>query len=353
MKRSYNPADHRAKARWKLQMTRELKVERKASLHPSVGGSKGYDLWYRQQQMERHENALVSLVVCIIIYPQSQLDEIAMYLYNDGVGLYSNQLISQRLKELQITNKKPSIKAFKTVANWCGWHPREAFYDVDEFAMEAKRLNRSNSWEICFRRVRTVGNYEKGQKLTVMIAIEPGDPELPADVTGSIARPQQWVDVRRVAGTTGDSFASFIGSICTLIEDHQRVTETNIDVCRVFLWDNLSSHYSPIVYETVMGRVSPTRFEILLRPAYQPNYGLIEYVICQLLNHMKVNVTGELDLNQLEQQILVSVAAISPFDAMFAHCGYSEDGVYPGAEIPINLNADPPGWRPLGPPGAV
>eukprot|EP00536_Pseudo-nitzschia_multiseries_P001412 jgi/Psemu1/3313/gm1.3313_g len=67
---------------------------------------------------------------------------------------------------------------------------------------------------------------------------------------------------------------------------------------------------------------------------------------------MKVAVTGELDLNQKEQQILDLTAAIGPFNATFAHCGYSEDGVYPGVEIPINPNADPPGWGPLGPPGA-
>eukprot|EP00536_Pseudo-nitzschia_multiseries_P007271 jgi/Psemu1/17435/gm1.17435_g len=353
MRRSYDPADHRAKARQNLQLTRELKVERKAFFHPSIGGSKGYNLWYRQQQMERHQNdrdllvgpALVSIVVCIIVYPQAQLNEIAMYLYNDGVGLYSNQLISQRLKERQITNKKLSIKAFKTYSpanmrrKFLFWNrqlpigvigiPWKHFIDVDEFAMEAKWLNKSNSCAICFRRVRTVGNYEKGQKLTVMIAVEPGDPELPVDVTGSIARPWQWVDVRRVAGTTSDNFASFIGSICTSIEDHQRVTETNIDNWRVFLWDNLSSHYSPIVYETVMGRVGLTPFDILPHPAYQQKYGPIKYAICQLLNHMKVNVAGELDLNQIEQQILDLAAAIGPFDAMFAHCGYSEDGVYP------------------------
>eukprot|EP00536_Pseudo-nitzschia_multiseries_P015348 jgi/Psemu1/42184/gm1.42184_g len=182
MQRSYYPADHRAEARWKLQLTRELKIERKALVsHPSIGGSKGYDLWYRRQQMKRHQNV--------------------MYLYNDGVGLYSDQLISQRLKELQITNKK--IKAFKAYSpanmrrDFLFWNrqlpigvvgiPWKHLIAVDESAMEAKRLNQSNSWAICFGRVQTVGNYKKGQKLTVTIAVEPGDPELPADVTGSIA----------------------------------------------------------------------------------------------------------------------------------------------------------------------
>eukprot|EP00536_Pseudo-nitzschia_multiseries_P014459 jgi/Psemu1/38787/gm1.38787_g len=66
----------------------------------------------------------------------------------------------------------------------------------------------------------------------------------------------------------------------------------------------------------------------------------------------KVKVTVELDLNQMEQQILDSGAAIGPFDATFVHGGYNKDGVYPDAEIPINLHASPPGWGPLGPPGA-
>eukprot|EP00536_Pseudo-nitzschia_multiseries_P017840 jgi/Psemu1/52817/gm1.52817_g len=404
MKRRYDPVIIGPKTCQKLQLTRELKVERKASFHPSVGGSKGYNLWFIQQQMERHQNGepvnisiaslyrwnhgitpyrmtgnkdrdllvgpdLISLVACIIIYPEVQLDErVAMYLCNNGVRLYSNQLISQRLKELQITNKKTSIKAFKAYSpvnmrrEFLFWNrqlsigvtgiPRKHFLDVVEFAMEAKWLNRSNSWAICFRQVWTVGNYDKGQKLTMMIAVKPGDPELPADVTGNIARPHRWADARRVAGTTGDSFASFIGSICTSIKDHQRVTETNVDDWRVFLWENLSSHYSPIIYETIMGRVDPPQFDILPCLAYQPKYELIKYVICLLLSHMKVNVTGESDLNQMEQQILDMAAAIGSFDATFTHCGYSEDGVYPSVEIPINPNANPPGWGPLGTPGA-
>eukprot|EP00536_Pseudo-nitzschia_multiseries_P008202 jgi/Psemu1/19879/gm1.19879_g len=134
------------------------------------------------------------------------------------------------------------------------------------------------------------------KQTNAVLKAKPGDPELRADVTGSIvAWPRPWINLRRVTWTTGDSFAFFI--------------------------------------------------------AHQPKYGPIEYVICQLLNHMKVNVTGELDLNQMEQQILVLAAAIGPFDAAFAHCGYSEDGVYPSVEIPINPNTNPPDWGPLGPPG--
>eukprot|EP00536_Pseudo-nitzschia_multiseries_P001434 jgi/Psemu1/3350/gm1.3350_g len=249
MKKSYDPTDHTAEVRRKLQLTRELKVGRKASFHLSVGGSNGYDLWYRQQQMERHQNA--------------------KYLYNDGIGLHSNQLISQRLKELQFTNKKPSIKAFKACspANM----RREFLFWNRQLPIGVVGIPRKHF-------IDTVGNYEKGQKLTVMIAVEPGDPELPADVTGSIAQPHQWVDMRRN-------------------------------------WSNMIRHSSPPGIPTKVWT----------------------HQIC--------------DLSVAESHEGES-AAIGPFDATFAHCEYSEDGIYPGVEIPINPNADPPGWGPLGPPGA-
>eukprot|EP00536_Pseudo-nitzschia_multiseries_P018238 jgi/Psemu1/54711/gm1.54711_g len=284
--------------------------------------SKRCNLWYRQQQMERHQNdrdllvgpALVSLVVCIIIYPQAQLDEIAMYLYNDGIEGAPNHQQEAEHRSFKAHSPANMRMAFlfwnRQLPIGMVGIPRKHFIDVNEFAMEAKWLNWSNSWSICFRRVRTVGKYEKGPKLTVMIAVEPGDPELPAD-----------------------DWKLFLDSAMGRREKSS--------------WD-----YRPIVYETVMGRVGPALFSILPCLVYQPKYGLVKYVICQLLNHMKVTVTGELDLNQMEQQILDSAATIGPFDAMFAHCGYSEDGVYPGVEIRIDPNADPPGWGPLAPPGA-
>eukprot|EP00536_Pseudo-nitzschia_multiseries_P000951 jgi/Psemu1/2155/gm1.2155_g len=158
MKSSYDPsADHRPKDRWKLQLTRELKVERKAPSHPSIGGSKGYDSWYRRQQMEKHQNG------------------------------ESVNLISQRLEKLQIINKKPSIEAFKAYspANM----RREFLFWNRQLPIGVVPGNIEST------QVRTVGNYEKGQQLAVMIAVEPGDLELPADMTGNIVWPWRWVDL--------------------------------------------------------------------------------------------------------------------------------------------------------------
>ena len=250
-----------------------------------------------------------------------------------------------------MTQKKASIESYRAYTptnkrkEWLFWNrplpsgiagiPRKRLIDIDEFAMETKRLNRRNAWAVSFRRVRSIGNYAKGQKLTVIIAVEAGDPTVPNNLTGSIAHPRQWVQMSRNPGTTGDAFASFVGSICSSFEGEQRVPQT--DDWRVFMWDNLSSHAAPIVYNTIFDREGPTRYNVVPRPPYQPKYGPTEYIICQLVNYLKINTRGELDLVDLEQQIYRAAGAIGPFDGTFAHCGYSEDGTYPGVVIP-----DPP-----------
>ena len=51
------------------------------------------------------------MVLCVTIYPQAHLDEIAAFIFNEGGALYSNSLLSKRLKELEITKKKVSTEA--------------------------------------------------------------------------------------------------------------------------------------------------------------------------------------------------------------------------------------------------
>ena len=96
----------------------------------------------------------------------------------------------------------------------------------------------------------------------------------------------------------GDRCGYFCDEICTSIEGHQHIEGT--DDHRVFLWDNLRAHYAPIVHQTVEGRNGPTTFSILLRPAYQPKYWLIEYKICDLIQNMRYNRQREMSLDEFE-----------------------------------------------------
>ena len=56
---------------------------------------------------------MMNMVTFLIAYPDASLDEIAVFIYNEGGELYDNSTISRRLKELQITKKKASTEAYQ------------------------------------------------------------------------------------------------------------------------------------------------------------------------------------------------------------------------------------------------
>ena len=47
-------------------------------------------------------------------WPDATLDEMAVFIYNEGGGLYSRQAISNRLRELDITKKRASTEGYQT-----------------------------------------------------------------------------------------------------------------------------------------------------------------------------------------------------------------------------------------------
>ena len=106
-----------------------------------------------------------------------------------------------------------------------------------------------------------MGNYTKDTKLTVILAIERGDPRLLDEMEGIILYPRRWVRVRRVAGTDAEAFAAFCEEMCGLIEGRQYIAGT--DDHQVILWDNLRAHMTPIVYQTIEARDNPCRFSSL------------------------------------------------------------------------------------------
>ena len=75
--------------------------------------------------------------------------------------------------------------------------------------------------------MRAVINCTKDTKLTVIFAIKAGDPRLPDDVEGSIMHPRRWIKIKRVAGTDAESFATFSDEVCTSIEEHMHIPDTN------------------------------------------------------------------------------------------------------------------------------
>jgi hypothetical protein len=149
----------------------------------------------------------------------------AVFIYNEEDDLYSVHAISKRLKELEVTKKKASIEGFQVQQPdvqfkvWGFWNcppplgiygvPQRILIDVDEFGVTLEKCNRTGGWVVKVLRVRKDGDYHHGIKMTVIFAIEPGDPALPPNVRGSLEHPRRWMRCLRATGTTINIFHDF------------------------------------------------------------------------------------------------------------------------------------------------
>ena len=89
---------------------------------------------------------------------------------------------------------------------------------MDEFGVCLNRCNRKWGYTVSFYRVRQPGNYARTEKLTVLLGIKPGDPQVPPHIDGSVEKPRRWVRILQNHGTTIEVFRYFIEEICTEIE---------------------------------------------------------------------------------------------------------------------------------------
>jgi hypothetical protein len=279
------------------------------------------------------------LCLCYLTWPHVQADEAASFVYRNGGGLYERPIIYRRCKELKMSRKRASTEAHQayTPRNilrcqlfWSqpppiGVHqtPRRLMIDFDECGLELQSCNRRHGMAFSGLRVRKRGNYSRDTKLTVIMAVEPGDPNLPNNVYGSIAWPRRWVWVSEDAGTTAVRFAQFTRYVMEYIENNPLPLPQQLQhQQKYFLWDNLGSHLAPLVYQTVQGRPGGM-FDIILRPPYKPQWGPIEYVFCQLADRLRDRIFQIHTLADLRQQILIVSAQLSGFDGTFAECGYT------------------------------
>jgi hypothetical protein len=158
--------------------------------------------------MERSQiigTKLLNLVTYITAWPDATLDKMAAFIFNEGGELYSRQAISQRLAVLDITKKRASTEGYQTqhpdvqFGVWGFWNcppplgvfqvPQRRLIDVDKFGVMLEKCNCTGGWAVMVHRVRKDGHYHHGIKMTVIFAIEPGDPALPAHVRGSVEHP--------------------------------------------------------------------------------------------------------------------------------------------------------------------
>ncbi|KAL7552297.1 hypothetical protein ACHAWF_015527 [Thalassiosira exigua] len=237
--------------------------------------------------------------------------------------------------ELDITKKKASVEAYQAQRDDVLFRldcffstplptgirgvPRYKLIDIDEFGLTLEKCNRTSGWSLKVHRVRKDGHYHHGNKITVLLAIEPGDPRVPPATYGSVQWPRRWVRCIRAKGTTINVFRDFCDGICSDIENNPL---PGTDDHRVLMWDNLISHHANYVHQTVLGRPGPPRFSIIARPQYHPKIAPIEYKICDLTGEVRLEKEKDWDMARLETAISRAATRIGPFDSTFVHCGY-------------------------------
>ena len=374
---STKAADVRARA----GMSRELNTFRtNNNRHPKRGGSHGYPLWLRievldhafahgindasvhydiskksirrwlhrlapYQQTGNSERTVLTerdqilLALCLYLFPRLEDEDVCAFIYENGGGLYSQQDISRRCRELRLTRKRSSLESsfaysrrnvirtnqFWTQGPRVGVYgvPRHKLIDVDEASFCLKKIERKygRAYRAC--RVRDIANYRRGARsLNLLMAVEPGDPNVPLNQVGSIMFPRVWY---KIVDTNVDQFvyADFINEICTDIETNPLPSDNE----RFFLWDNLALHGTAYVTYTLEMRPLRHQFKFVAipRPPYQPKFAPIEYVFCQIASELckKTSETDTMaDLTRNLTNICTIIGNNGKMDRTFLHCGY-------------------------------
>jgi hypothetical protein len=361
--------DEVALARRNVGLARQLEEPRGAGdPHPSRGGTRGYPLWMRGQEIVKAANnqqtfasrssiwrwqiriepfrmtgnsdrntltGFDQLLLCYFkwLYPEASADECSAYIYNNGGSITSRDNIATRLKEMKYTRKRGSTEAHQAflprnlLRQYQFWNlppplgihgvPRHELFDVDEAGFGLEDVNRHYGHASKGIRVRKPGNYSRQTKVTVILAVEPGLPWLAPNVLGSTGRPRRWYRINVIENTTAFEFADFM----TEVIDDMETNHLHLRRNRKAIFDNLSSHLAPVVIQAIDGHPSG-RYEHIPRVPYRPHEAPIEYMFCQLadaLNRRLYQISTSQDLYHHLNLIIPNLTGI---DNTFVHCGY-------------------------------
>jgi hypothetical protein len=159
---------------------------------PSNGGSAGYPIWYRREQLQKWNEGeptdvsqaslyrwadcphpfrwtggqprttivgvdMIHLVTFLVAHPDLTQDKMAAFVFNEGGMLVSKQRNSKHLDDLEITKKKASIEAFQALSAevqfrvFTYWNcpppfgifevRRRKLINIDEFGVTLERCN--------------------------------------------------------------------------------------------------------------------------------------------------------------------------------------------------------------------
>jgi len=378
----YDPANTRATTRSKLGLVRENQRLRTGHYpNPARGGTRGYPLWLRTKAMntlEREGSYHIAarttgcstssvrrwarrilpyimsggtqresltgadqllLSICLFIYPAAASDEIAIFIHANGGDIYSRPQITDRCNELELTRKRSSkesydafsvtsrqaLRWYKTLPPPLGVQglPVHRYIDIDETGFYLKKLSRNYGRGHRTCRVRYPAHYRRNEaKINVILAVEAGNPNIPAHMDGSLNRPRKWLRIT-VENVDQFIFGGFVNEILDNIERFP--VQGDYDMNRVIIWDNLRAHKTPYVTTIIEDRNSPNDFSSVDRPPYCPKLAPIEYIFCELAAELGRRCTRDWTMVELRWNIIDIVRRIGRdgrLHSTFVHCGY-------------------------------
>lgn len=335
---------------------------------PSRGGSVGYPESFRQLQVDRAGRGKVTqvsrsslwrwknrrgrermtgatsettklvgvdqfwLCVFMFLYPDATEDEACVFIYDSTGSVYSREDVTKRKKEMKRTRKQWSTEIYQAflpdnvLTHQLFWtqppplgiatrpRPRQSLIDVGEVGIELSNENGAAGF-----RLRKQGNYTRNTRTTVILAVEPGDPALPANTLGSIQHPRRWWKILPQKDINAFEFADFVSDmISDVVKNPVPLPQ---QPARTIMFDNRDCHLAPITINAI--DVHPSgRFDHVPRPPYRRYEGPTEYVFCMLvaaLNRRRHCISKTADLFVAIDSIIPN---LSKFDETFIYCGY-------------------------------
>ena len=193
--------------------------------------------------------------------------------------------------------------------------PLRLLIDANEFGLHLNDANRKYGSSPRGLKIRKPGNCDRRTfKLTVILAVEAGDPGIPNGEIGSVSNPRVWARVTTEAGTTAVAYREFVEHVLNTYD-----AVANPALRRTLIHDNLTSHKAPEVYEAVRER----GHRVVCRPPYRPQDGPVEYAINQVCIKLDKCWSECADLVSMKTVVEEIIDGdISNMDETFVHCGY-------------------------------
>ena len=153
-----------------------------------------------------------------------------------------------------------------------------------------------------------------------MMVVEPGDPDLDAEVEGSIVSPQEFYSVSYDNGTSAELYLKFLKhNFLTKLRDDRDKPQ------RFLMYGNLSSHKSDFIYSLL----EKADHADICRPSYQPDLTPVEYMFDLVARKICFIWKNNNDVNKLMKELHLVINArigMEGFDELFYKLGYKYDG---------------------------